>query len=444
MRLPRALLFLSLVPGIAVADGLTVLSVGKVATFKNGGGIVRVGRDPALAAGPSPACPTRSAVQVSAYPVATQRVEGTKLVDLDCARWKAKGTGFVYDDPAAAAGLRAARYGRKGLVLRFGGDAFTLPAGPVGYVQAWLAIGSTRFNVRLHNFTRNEPAALATRKPSRAAATGEHAFWSVLHHEWQTPDEKARLEGTAFDSLARAAKRDRRDGWSRFLVAMLHLYRFAQSVERFSDVSDFAKSEIAAAHTAFGQALPMLWDGTKGDSRVAGFAAASTFALGVVNRDAALQDQGMAELDAAFRVNPFFNVFDYIPVAQAIPSFDPRFTQVFTRVSSYLNDPGTLACVVTQPEICNNDGYAPRNIAGSLALFGDIEAKGGDAAAARSWYGLALALAGDTSPYRFLPALQTRVATVDQRVALFRDGDPGNDPSVIGAGDEACSACHTR
>src|SRR5262245_16774531 len=134
MRTSLALLLLSLASGIAAAEGLTVLSVGKVATFKNGRGIVRVGRDPALATGPSPACPTRSAVELSSYLVATQRVAGTKVLDLDCAKWKAKGSRFVYDDPAAAAGLRSARYGRKGLVLRFGGDAFTLPPGPVGYV----------------------------------------------------------------------------------------------------------------------------------------------------------------------------------------------------------------------------------------------------------------------------------------------------------------------
>jgi hypothetical protein len=445
MRIPLAVLLLSLASGIAAADGLTVLSVGKIATFKNGGGTVRVGRDGALAAGPSPTCPTASAVEVSSYLVATQRVVVTTQVVLDCAKWKAKGSGFVYDDPAVAGGLRAARYGRKGLTLRFGGDTFTPPGGPVGYVQAWLTVGSTRFNVRLHNFRRNEAGVLVTRTPSKPAAAGEHAFWAVLHHEWQTPDEKAQLEQTTFDSLAKASKRDKKDGWSRFLIAMMHLYRFGQSVERFTDVSDFAKAEIAAAHAAFGEALPILWDGTKGDSRVAGFAAASTFALGYVNQDAALQDRGMAELDEAYRVNPFFNVFDYIPVAQAVPSFDPRFTPVFTRVSAYLNDPATLACVARQPEICNNDGYAPRNTPGSLALFGDVEAKGGDTAAARTWYGLGLVLTGgSTPPYRFLPALQTRVATVDQRVALFRDGDPSNDPTVIGAGEEACSVCHSR
>jgi hypothetical protein len=438
------LLLLALAPGIAAADGLTVLSVGKVATFKNGGGTVRVGRDPALASGPSPACPTPSAVEVSSYPVATQRVAVTTHVDLDCSKWKTKGSGFVYDHPAAAGGLRSVRYGRKGLVLRFGG-AFTPPPGPVGYVQAWLTIGATRFNTRLHNFARNDAVALVTRKPSRQASTGEHAFWAVLHHDWQTPTDKAQLEQTALDVLAKAAKRDKKDGWSRFLIAMMHLYNFGQAVERFTDVSDTAKAEIAAAHTAFGQAVPLIWDGTKGDSRAVGFAAAATFALGYVNQDAAVQDQGIAELDAAFHVNPFFNVFDYIPVAQAVPAFDPRFSQVFTRVSSYLNDPGTLACVTTQPEICNNVGYAPRNTPGSLALFGDVEAKGGAAAAAANWYGLGLALAGGgTTPYRFLSELQERVATVDQRVALFRDADPGNDPTVIGAGPQACSACHAR
>lgn len=153
----------------------------------------------------------------------------------------------------------------------------------------------------------------------------------------------------------------------------------------------------------------------------------------------------MAELDDAFGANPFFNVFDCIPVAQALPAFDPRFVEVFSLVSAYLSDPDTLACVGTQPEICANDGYAPRNTAGSLALFGDLHAKAGDRAGAERWYGLALALAsGGSTPYRFLPALRTRAATVDERIARFGDADPSNDPTVIGAGAEACAACHTR
>jgi hypothetical protein len=315
----------------------------------------------------------------------------------------------------------------------------------VGYLQAWLTVGSTRFNARFHSFARNQADVLVTRKPSAAAAAGERAFWAVLHRDWTTLDQKADLEQLALDSFARAAKHDRRDGWSRFLLAMMHLYRFGQATSRYDAVSDAARGEIEAAHAAFQDALPLVWNGRTGDSRVPGFAAATTFGLGVVRNDPALQAQGMAELDVAFRLNPFFNVFDYIPVAQAVPSFDPRFQGVFDAVTGYLNDPGTLQCLTTQPEICSNDGYAPRNTAGSLALFGDLEAKGGDAAGAQGWYNLALAFGRAGTPaYPFLSALESRATSVAERIALFRDADPSNDPTVIGAGPEACAACHNR
>ena len=357
-------------------------------------------------------------------------------------RWRKKAGGYVYDDPTASGGVRAIRYGRRGLLIRFAG---LRPPGPVGYLQAWLTVGTSRFNARFHNFARNEAAVLVSRKPSRPAAVGERAFWAVLHGDWDTAAQKADFEATALASLTRATKRDGRDGWSRFLLAMMHLYRFAQATERYDQVSGFARAEVEAAHAAFQTALPLMWNGTAGDSRVPGFAAATTFVVGVVHGDAALQAQGLEELDAAFRLNPFFNVFDYIPVAQELPSFDARFQGVFDKVSGYLDDPDTLQCVVTQPEICNDTGYAPRNTAGSLALFGDVEAKGGDAAAAAMWYGLALALSGGgTGPYPFVSALELRASTVAERVALFRDADPSNDPTVIGVGSEACVACHTH
>lgn len=445
MPIRLALALLLLVPPLAAAEGLTVLTVGKVAVFKHGRGTVRVGPDPRLAGAPPPTCPTASAVELSSYPEPAQRVVVATTVALDCMKWTAKRGSFVYDDPAATGGVRSLRYGRKGLVIRFEGSATQGLAGPVGYVQAWLTVGDTRFNARFHNFKRNEAGLLVTRKPSAAAAAGERAFWAILHRDWTSAAEKADLETTALDRLARAAKRDQRDGRSRFLLAMTHLYRFGQAVDGYSGVSDFARGEIEAAHAAFQRALPLVWDGATGDSRVPGFAAATTFGLGVVRGDVALQAQGLRELDEAFRLNPFFNVFDYIPVAQAVPSFDPRFQQVFDKVTGYLNDPGTLQCLGTQPEICANQGYAPRNTAGSLALFGDLEAKGGGAAGARRWYELALSLGRVGSrPYPFLPALELRVATVAERVALFRDADPSNDPTVMGARAEACASCHNR
>src|SRR4029077_4690569 len=150
---------------------------------RNDGGTVRVGRDPELDSPPSPACPSASAIVLSSYPVATQGVMTTTSVDLDCARWRKKAGGFVYDDPAAPGGVRTIRYGRRGLLIRFAGIR---PPGPVGYLQAWLTVGTSRFNARFHNFARNETGVLVSRKPSRPAAAGERAFWAVLHRDWDT------------------------------------------------------------------------------------------------------------------------------------------------------------------------------------------------------------------------------------------------------------------
>src|SRR5262249_4595389 len=106
MRARLALLALSLLPRLAGADGLTVLSVAKVAILRAGAGVVRVGRDPHLASPPSPVCPATSSVELSSYPVATWRVTVATHADLDCAKWSAKRGGFVYDDPAATGGVR--------------------------------------------------------------------------------------------------------------------------------------------------------------------------------------------------------------------------------------------------------------------------------------------------------------------------------------------------
>src|SRR5215475_16149241 len=114
MRARLILAILLLVPDLAAADGLIVLTVGKVAVFRNGRGTVRVGRDPRLAMPPAPICPTASAVELSSYPEPIQRVVVATKVGLDCARWKRKGDGFVYDEPGARGGVRAMRYGRKG------------------------------------------------------------------------------------------------------------------------------------------------------------------------------------------------------------------------------------------------------------------------------------------------------------------------------------------
>jgi hypothetical protein len=441
--LALALVGPDVVPSAAAA--FQVLTVGKVARFANrgdparNGGVVIVGRDRALATLHDPTCPSTSAVTIEVYLQSTYRDAILARVELDCARWSATAKGYRYTDPTGT--VRAVRYGRRGLRIEIAGPGFTPIGGPVGFVQADLQVGTEILRARFHNFARNDATRVMSRKPSAAAATGEAGFWDVLLGD----DASEARQAATIRSLEKAIRRDRRDGRSRFLLAMIRLYRFGQRVTSYHDVSAQAREELRAANAAFTAALPLLWDDVRaaGDSRVPGFAAGAKYVQGLVEGDAALAAAGLADLARAVEVNPFFNVFDYIPVLQALPPSDPVFQQAFALVAGYLNDPETLACVVAQPEICANAGLAPHNIQGSLVLFGDVFAKAGDLAQAQLWYGLVAAFP-DTATWRFASIAQDRVANAATRVARYADADPGNDPPIIGAGAEACAVCHAR
>lgn len=431
----------ALVPGVAGAAGFTLVAVGKTAAFRDGGpgqrsGAVRVGRDPALAGAPDPRCPASSHVDLESYPDATVRVVRPVDVVLDCAKWRPARGGWAYADPVGP--VRAIRYGGRGIRIAFAGDAVALQ-GPVGYVQAQLTVGATRYRVRFHNFRRNAADAITTRRPTAAAAAGETGFWDVL----TGADDAEAREAAVLATLEKAARHDRHDGWSRFLVAMLHLYRFAQGTTDFAHPGAAAGAELDAANVWFAKALPLVWDGVHGDSRVPGFAAGAKFMQGYTHGDPTLRAQGLADLVQANVVNGFFNVFDYIPVIQALPPSDPDFATAYGAMSTYLSDPATLACVTSQPEICANDGFGAHNVEGALTLFGDVYAKGGALASAQQFYGLAAAIAA-ASGWSYASLAADRAAHVADRVAAYRDGDAANDPPVIGTGAEACAVCHRR
>jgi hypothetical protein len=427
------------------AAGFQVLTAGKIARFENrgdparNGGIVVVGRDRALRTLIDPTCPATSSVEFEAYLTSTFRDAVLAHVDLDCAKWSRAGSGYRYSDPNGTVG--SIYYARIGLRIEVGGSGFTPIAGPVGFVQAQLTIADQTLRARFHNFRRNDAQVVWSRRPSTAAALGEAAFWDVLLGD----DRSEPHEQKTRQLLERALRYDPGDGRSHFLLAMLHLYRFAQRVERFDQVSAAALDELSAANAAFAHAVPLLWNDAAriGDSRVAGFAAAAKYTQGALQHDDALREQGLADLEHAVEVNSFFNVFDYIPVLQLLPPSDPFFQRAFADFTTYLTDPATLQCVGTQPEICSNAGMAPHNIQGSLTLFGDVYAKGGNLTQATFWYNLAGAVP-DTQSWLFKPIIDDRRANAAARVALYADADPSNDPPVIGMGAEACVNCHSR
>jgi len=431
--------------GAPAAAEFQVLTAGKLARFENrgdaaqNGGVVVVGRDRALRTLYDPRCPATSAVEVEAYLQSTFRDAILAKVDLDCARWSARGRAFVYSDPTGT--IRSIVYARSGLRIDVRGPGYTPIDGPVGFLQAQLQIGDDILRARFHNFRQNDAQVVRSRRPSRAAALGEDGFWDALLGD----DSSEAREQETIRLLQAAVRRDPRDGRSYFLLGMIHLYRFGQRVVRYDDVSAEARAELKAGNEAFAQAVPLLWNDTTGvgDSRVPGFAASAKYTQGYIENDAALREEGLAELDRAIEVNSFFNVFDYIPVLQALPASDPLFQRGYALFTSYLENPDTLQCVTTQPELCANAGLAPHNIQGALTLFGDLYAKAGNLAQAQNWYNLARAFP-DTPTWSFAPLIEERAATGAARVALYADADPSNDPPLIGAGAEACVVCHKR
>jgi hypothetical protein len=430
----------------AAAAGFQVLTTTKLARFVNGGapeqngGVVVVGRDPVLRTLHDPTCPATSAVEVEAYLQSTFRDAVLAHVDLDCAKWSRAGNGFRYSDPTGT--VRSIYYSRIGLRIDIRGAGYTPISGPVGFMQTQMQIGEQLLRARFHNFRQNDAQVVWSRRPSRAASLGEAAFWDALLGD----DSSEEREPEAIGLLERAVRQDPRDGRSHFLLAMIHLYRFGQRVLNFNDVSAKARAELAASHLAFQNAVPLLWNDAAGagDSRVPGFAAAAAYLLGALEGDDALRAQGLADLEHAVAVNSFFNVFDFIPLLQLLPPGDPAFQQAFTSFTTYLENPETVGCVGTQPEICFNAGFAPHNIQGSLILFGDLYAKGGNLASAKQWYALANVFP-ESATWKFAAVIQDRVANAEARVAaLYADEDPSNDPQVIGMGPEACSNCHNR
>jgi len=427
------------------ADAVVLLTHDKVLKLTHGGdpatarGVVSFGKDPALADAPDPSCPTASSFELGLYPVATNRVARGATLGLDCAKWRAVKNGWIYDDAVTTDGVRKIVYGPKGLEVSLVGAGVFPAAGPVGYVQTWFVVGDRRFHGRFHVFKKNEATAIASRKQSRAAARGEAGFWSAI---WGDDSAEAAEQAT-LRVLQRATKRDRRDGRSAFLLAMLRLYRFGQVIDSVATADAAARTELERSVAAFDDAEPLLWNRATGvgDSRVPGFAAAARYNLALLTGDAALRARALDDLAYSIEINAFFNVFDLMVVAQAELPGTPAFQQAFDAMDAYLSDPETLTCVNDQPEVCGTAGFAPSGIQGALVLFGDLYAKAGDAARAKAWYTLASAT---ESGWPFEGLAAARRATVAARVAAYQDGDPSNDPLLIGARTEACAACHNR
>src|SRR5690606_11145527 len=113
------LLATALLAGAPASADIRVLTHGKLAHFDTRGApdarqvVVAVARDPELRTLLDPRCPTQSVVELEVYPQSTLRLAVLAQVELDCAKWSARGAGFEYVDPSGT--VRAVYYRRTGL-----------------------------------------------------------------------------------------------------------------------------------------------------------------------------------------------------------------------------------------------------------------------------------------------------------------------------------------
>jgi hypothetical protein len=438
--LSRVMLALALgVPALAMAR-VEVLTVGTFARFEHrgnperSGGVVRAGRDRALRVPHDPSCPAPSRVDILSKLEASAR-QVLVGADLDCTKWTAHGGGWRYRDRAGV--VRTIRYTRSGLRITVGGPDFGPLQGPATVLQTQLTIGDTQLRTRFQNFTADDVGRVVTRRPSADAATGEAAFWDVI---WGDDTSEGRQQA-AIAALERAAKRSRRDARSRFLLGVFQAYRFGRLAPNPAAPSPEALAAVRASAEWLEEAARLLWDGTRGDSRIPGFAAAMRYYLGAATSDAELRTRALAEIDEAFRANPLFNGFDYAVVLDIAPRTSADFARAFAVFDAYVStvDP---SCFFTLPEQCSNEGMARSNFPASPLVFGDLYAKAGDLGSAQRWY--AIARAFNRPDYRFTDVLAERQRNAAQRVALYLDDDPTNDPTTIMTGPTTCGFCHNR
>ncbi len=288
--------------------------------------------------------------------------------------------------------------------------------------------------LRAHEVTRGVASALSGCSPG---AVGQAAFYRALNGVPGTPEAIAAEATRALEQLRVAVAADAADGWSWFLLGMLHLQRLGREVDDYDNPSPFVVAEARLASEALDRAAPLL----AYDNRIPGFQGAATFTLGVLTDDLLVRQRGLDQLEASLAANFLFNSFSYLgAVAPAVGRDDP----LFARAIEYLDAGIQSGCSpATDPRNCGNGGRAAHNINGSFMLFGDLYLKAGRIADARNAYEFGLLLPG-LETWRHRALLEARLATFDDLAARWADDDSRNDPRLAGVGPEACVYCHDQ
>jgi hypothetical protein len=412
-----------------------ILTAGRSVRILNAAGreplvTVRIGRDPALRRLADPTCPAPSSVTF-AFARESLAVDDRGAKRLPCAGWRRTGDGYHYSDPTAVpGGVQDVVYTHRGVVIRGGAGTAPIP-GPLTYAETFLEIASRSYLIRAYDFVRNDPSRIASRAPSRVAAAGEAAFWDALAGE---ADQEVR----ALALLRRAVAQNPRDGRSWFYLGNMHVYRAGGLPHDAASASrdTYFKTSAGPAQEAFDRAVKLL----PNDSLPAGFRAITTYYHGLAEDDPGRQAAGVAQITEASGRNTFFNKAIGLFF---LPRYFPRTSEYFENVLlPQVDQVRAVAsvCPRTYPDVCRSR-LVKWGLEGAGILLGDVAAKGGSLSDATWWYTIADGV-GRGAGYPFQAIAEERVAHAAERVALYQDADPRNDPPFLGEEASVCTYCH--
>lgn len=193
------------------------------------------------------------------------------------------------------------------------------------------------------------------------------------------------------------------------------------------------------------------------DARIQGFIGSLHVRIGNRTGNAALVEQGLADIEAGAVRHPEFNEFVRLLILSRMERDSPRFAAAFEATRRTMEacrlpvtEENPSLALEHQPEgavgpdrVCWNGPRALHNFEGLWLFVGDLYVKAGLTDLARSLYANARTFPSYAT-WGFQELLEQRIADADSAAARFADDDPSNDPQLIADSSVQCAVCHAR
>lgn len=252
------------------------------------------------------------------------------------------------------------------------------------------------------------------------------------------------------EDLDEAVAADPTDGRAVLYSAIMRFWQLGERVdlpETGAEVLPIARTMVERFREAK-ELLPH-------DDRVAAFGGSGKVIVASVLGDAALREEGMADIEEGIRIFPAYAHFLRAIASAGAPAGSEDYAAVIPHMETLIDTCGMArgpkgssrtfvhieGPLPSSLRPCNDDGIVPHVYEGFIANYGDMLLKAGRGAdeARAAYEGAKTAPRFDHWP--FAPQLQDRIEHADERAALYADDDPANDPELW-TFQYPCAGCH--